>query len=111
MLGKAVLEDDANTAKSARLVQVSLLEGFSRHHHLIKIHCHNDRQTHHHQSHHSFDHNDLNIVLFIIILWQEEMELTLVGLQVNVKMTTTIVMMVVVVMAKMMMMMVMNVNE
>ena len=59
-VGQAVPEDDANTAKSAWLVQVPLLEGFPRHHcHQLQDHCHQYQQNHSIQSHHSFDHDEM----------------------------------------------------
>ena len=74
---KKVLQDDANTAKSLGLVQVPLLEGQFRHN------AHQGYRQFHLSNHrHGLQRQKCKRSIPTYV-WQEEMELTLVGLQVQ----------------------------
>ena len=74
---KRVLQDDANTAESLGLVQVTLLEGQFRHN------AHHGHRQFHHSNHHHILQRQKSKRSIPTYVWQEEMELTLVGLQVQ----------------------------
>ena len=73
-MAKRVLQDDANTAESLGLVQVPLLEG------QFTTTDQDHQQFHHHRHVLQRQNCKRSIPTYV---WQEEMELTLVGLQVQ----------------------------